>query len=216
MRYEFVSKRVVQPPHSELSIPSPKVRTLDVPALTSAVETNQLTLSVFSSDLGWMGVLWDGTRALRSVFGLKDMGQVHQNVVASHAMTADSVTVHVETDQPQQPSLRAVVTAMQDYARGQTVDFRSVPLDLDQMTVFQRAVLQRCREIPYGETISYAGLAVAAGSPAAARAVGNVMRTNRYPLLIPCHRVVGSGSLGGYSAPDGLDMKQRLLQMEQV
>ncbi|MEO1971721.1 MAG: MGMT family protein, partial [Pirellulaceae bacterium] len=64
--------------------------------------------------------------------------------------------------------------------------------------------------------ISYAGLAVAAGSPAAARAVGNVMRTNRYPLLIPCHRVVGSGSLGGYSAPDGLDMKQRLLQMEQV
>jgi methylated-DNA-[protein]-cysteine S-methyltransferase len=83
------------------------------------------------------------------------------------------------------------------------------------VTDFQRKVLDACRAIPPGETLSYAELAVIAGAPGAARAVGNVMRTNRIPLVIPCHRVVGSGgSLGGYSAPDGLAMKRKLLERE--
>jgi methylated-DNA-[protein]-cysteine S-methyltransferase len=188
-----------------------------MPVLASPLKVNSTTLSVFSTDLGWMGVLWDGRRVLRSVFGLKDMGDVHRNICSAADISLDATAVQIETDAPQDNSLRVVVATLQDYARGQKVDFRSVPIDIDKLTLFQRTVLQRCREIPYGETITYAGLAAAAGSPAAARAVGNVMRTNHFPLLIPCHRVVGSGgSLGGYSAPDGLDMKQRLLHLEQT
>jgi methylated-DNA-[protein]-cysteine S-methyltransferase len=62
---------------------------------------------------------------------------------------------------------------------------------------------------------TYGDLAAAIGSPGAARAVGSVMARNCFPLIVPCHRVLGAGgSLGGYSAPDGLRMKRRLLAME--
>ncbi len=58
-------------------------------------------------------------------------------------------------------------------------------------------------------------MAAAAGSPGAARAVGQVMRSNRTPLLVPCHRVVAAGGkIGGFSAPQGLVMKRRLLELE--
>jgi methylated-DNA-[protein]-cysteine S-methyltransferase len=63
--------------------------------------------------------------------------------------------------------------------------------------------------------LTYGQLARRVGSPAAARAVGSTMARNRLPLVIPCHRVVGSGGqLRGFSAPGGVAVKQRLLQME--
>src|SRR5437762_530922 len=63
--------------------------------------------------------------------------------------------------------------------------------------------------------LTYGDLSAAAGAPGAARAVGNVMAQNRYPIIVPCHRVVGSaGSLGGFSARDGISMKRRMLEME--
>ena len=66
-----------------------------------------------------------------------------------------------------------------------------------------------------GLTRTYGELAAECGSPGAARAVGSVMAKNRYPLIVPCHRVLAAGGeLGGYSAPDGLKMKRRLLEME--
>ena len=71
------------------------------------------------------------------------------------------------------------------------------------------------RNVPYGQTLSYAELAAKAGSPKAARAVGSVMAQNRVPLIIPCHRVVGSGGhLGGFSAPRGIAFKKQLLELE--
>jgi methylated-DNA-[protein]-cysteine S-methyltransferase len=108
-----------------------------------------------------------------------------------------------------------LVQRLSAYAEGRADTFLDVSLDLSHLTDFQREVVTLCRHIGYGKTLSYAELAARAGSPRAARAVGNVMRTNRFPLLVPCHRVVGSaGALGGYSAPDGLRMKERLLRME--
>ena len=75
--------------------------------------------------------------------------------------------------------------------------------------------MHQCRRIPYGRTMSYAELAAKAGSPNAARAVGNCMAGNRIPLIVPCHRVVCSdGRLGSYSAPGGTRMKRRLLDLE--
>ena len=95
------------------------------------------------------------------------------------------------------------------------MDFSGVQLDLSHLTSFQERVIQRCRAIPYGVTLNYGELARQAGSPRAARAVGNVMATNRFPLVVPCHRVVGAnGALGGYSAPNGLAIKVRLLRNE--
>jgi methylated-DNA-[protein]-cysteine S-methyltransferase len=95
------------------------------------------------------------------------------------------------------------------------VDFSYVPLALDHLTPFARQVVVACRRISWGLVSSYGELAARCGSPGAARAVGSVMAKNRYPLVVPCHRVLAAGgALGGYSAPDGLRMKRRLLAME--
>ena len=111
-------------------------------------------------------------------------------------------------------STQRVIKRLQKYADGANDMFLDVQLDDEGDTEFQRAVRNECREIPRGTTISYAQLATNAGSPRAARAVGNVMRTNRVPLIVPCHRVVAANSLGGYSAPNGLQLKVSLLRLE--
>jgi methylated-DNA-[protein]-cysteine S-methyltransferase len=108
-----------------------------------------------------------------------------------------------------------VLDRLTRYAEGEPVDFSGVPVAADHLTPFARRVVKFCRAIRRGQTRSYGDLAAAAGRPRAARAVGQVMATNRVPLVVPCHRVVASdGRLGGFSAPDGLAMKRRLLDLE--
>lgn len=87
------------------------------------------------------------------------------------------------------------------------------PLDLALARGFGRDVVERLREIPYGETRSYAQVAAASGSPRAVRAVGSACRRNPLPIAIPCHRVVRSdGGLGEYVG--GVEAKRLLLDVE--
>jgi methylated-DNA-[protein]-cysteine S-methyltransferase len=103
---------------------------------------------------------------------------------------------------------------LNDYFAGRTVRF-TVSIDLSKQPPFFRAVYEACRKVPYGKTASYLDLARAAGSPNAARAVGQAMARNPMPLVIPCHRIVSAdGSLGGFSSPRGLQLKSRLLRLE--
>jgi len=82
-------------------------------------------------------------------------------------------------------------------------------------TPFERSVWEALRAIPYGRTVSYGQLAAALGRPGAARAVGRATGSNPLPIVIPCHRVVGSrGELTGFGG--GLSAKQRLLELEGV
>jgi methylated-DNA-[protein]-cysteine S-methyltransferase len=88
-------------------------------------------------------------------------------------------------------------------------------LDWTGVSDFHREVLRLCHAIPVGETLTYGQLAKLAGSPHAARAVGGAMARNRWPLIVPCHRVVGSsGKLTGYSGEGGLKTKHWLLEHE--
>ncbi len=113
--------------------------------------------------------------------------------------------------------LTAAAQRLERYAAGEQVDFADIPVDLRQGTPFQEEVRKALRKGPYGTTISYLDLSITAGRPRAARAVGGVMARNPIPLVLPCHRVTGSyGNLGGYSAPQGLEMKRRLLAMEEA
>ena len=108
------------------------------------------------------------------------------------------------------------VQAVQGYFLGKRARF-DVPVDLTSYTPFQRHVLEACRKIPYGKTASYKDLACAVGSPQAARGVGGVMARNPLPLVVPCHRVLhADGSIGGFSSPEGIDEKRRLLELEGV
>ena len=160
--------------------------------------------TVFSTSLGWMGLTWNAGGLHRLTLG-------HD----SPRKAADRIKdgAHAMSDPP--AAIAELVERIQDFADGKDDDFLDVQLNLNDLTTFQRSVVRHCRRIPIGKTMTYAQLAAKAGSPQAARAVGNVMASNRFALIVPCHRVVGSGgSLGGYSAPTGLKMKRRLLERE--
>ncbi|MBI4366850.1 MAG: MGMT family protein [Deltaproteobacteria bacterium] len=91
----------------------------------------------------------------------------------------------------------------------------AIPLDLGRVATFHAAAYRAARDIPAGRTLTYGELATRAGSPGAARAVGQALARNPVPLLIPCHRVIAaSGRLGGFTAPGGLGLKRHLLALE--
>ena len=105
-----------------------------------------------------------------------------------------------------------IAKQLADYFEGRSVDF-SIPFDLREGTPFQRRVWEATRLIPYGKTKTYLEIARQVRSPRSARAVGQALGKNPVPIVVPCHRVVASdGTLGGFGG--GLDMKQRLLDME--
>lgn len=109
--------------------------------------------------------------------------------------------------------LASVETQLTEYFAGKREAF-SIALDL-KGTVFQRRVWHVLMQIPYGSTVSYKDVAIAAGNPAAVRAVGQANNRNPVAIIVPCHRVVGSdGRLIGYGG--GLDVKSRLLELEGV
>ena len=102
-----------------------------------------------------------------------------------------------------------------EYLASQRQDF-DLPIDWSLYTPFQRQALQATIAVPYGQTVTYGELAARLGRPRAARAVGRAEATNPLPLVIPCHRVLGSdGKLHGYGAGAGLATKAWLLALEQ-
>jgi O-6-methylguanine DNA methyltransferase len=109
---------------------------------------------------------------------------------------------------------REAIDQLSEYLAGNRREF-DLLLDLSTMTRFQLEVLHLTFHIPYGQTSTYKDIAIQVGKPRAARAVGRVEATNPIPLVIPCHRVLGSdGSLHGYGGPGGIKLKAWLLQLE--
>ena len=105
-----------------------------------------------------------------------------------------------------------VRTQLDEYFAGKRRKFE-LDVDLGPAREFGRAVLGQLARVPYGELTTYGTLAERAGRPRAARAVGTIMNRNPVPIVLPCHRVVGSsGSLVGYAG--GLERKRTLLELE--
>jgi methylated-DNA-[protein]-cysteine S-methyltransferase len=108
-----------------------------------------------------------------------------------------------------------LVHTVEAYFRGDPVSFADVRFDGDGWTPFQEDVAAALRQIAYGEIVSYSDLARLAGYPRAQRAAGTFCARNRFPLVLPCHRVVGAGGIGSYGSL-GVDYKRRLLALEGV
>ena len=110
-------------------------------------------------------------------------------------------------------SVQEMITA---YFAGTYVNFdKGICIGLDGLSEFSQRILNACRNVRYGERISYAQLAKKAGRPKAVRAVGAALAKNPLPLIIPCHRVTYSdGRAGGFSAAGGKRMKEKLLRHE--
>ena len=163
---------------------------------------------VFPSDLGWMALAWNKDQLLRLTFG-------HPSATAALA-SLEADDIHLPAMTTAIPDrISSLVARLQSYAAGNDEKFDDIALDLSHLTAFQSRVVRACRRIGRGRVRTYGELAEAAGADGAARAVGNVMAHNRFPIIVPCHRVVGSaGSLGGFSARDGINLKRRMLEME--
>ena len=105
---------------------------------------------------------------------------------------------------------------LREYAAGQRKEF-NLSVDWDVLNEFQRKALKATAAIPFGETRTYKEIALEIGSPRASRAVGRAEATNPMPVVLPCHRVIGSDrKLHGYGAGQGLDTKTWLLKLEGV
>lgn len=99
---------------------------------------------------------------------------------------------------------------------GNPQDLSRIPLDLSNLTPFQRRVAEVLRATRPGQTLSYGDVALLCGRPGAARAVGQAVKANPILILVPCHRVVATQGPGGWSAFGSPEIKQRLLQLDRI
>ncbi len=159
-------------------------------------------LDVFQTRIGWIGLAWTSRGIVWLVLPRESRTKVVQELQREFA---DGVIGDVPAE---------IRNELTEYAEGKRREF-TLPLDWSLVKPFQRAVLTAALKIPFGETRTYGWVARAIGKPRAARAVGRALATNPIPLILPCHRVVGSdGSLTGYGG--GLPLKRRLLEMESL
>ncbi len=152
---------------------------------------------------GWVGIAW-------SARGLTAL-------TLPQATEAQALArLPAGSESPPAPPAGLDLAALDDrlgrYFQGEPVRFDE-PLDPAIGTDFQRRVWAAVRSIPWGETRTYGDIARQVGSPGAARAVGQAMARNPWPIVVPCHRVIGyGGRLTGFGGR--LDLKRRMLALE--
>lgn len=160
-------------------------------------------VTVCQTAYGWVGVAWS------------DRGLVALTLPEASEVAALSRLPAGSAQRPAAtPGLDIAILCekLQAYFERDVVDMDE-PLDSTIGTQFQRRVWAITRDIPRGQTRTYSQIARQAGSPRAARAVGQSMARNPWPIVVPCHRVLGSdGSLTGFGG--GVAMKRRMLQLE--
>jgi len=173
-------------------------------------------VAVLESELGWIAFGVRGEALVGVVFGHASAANASRGLCRVFGIAEGAwLKRRVELGDGELRTVARIADKLHGYAGGESVDLRDIAIDESHLTPFGRRVTAACRRIPNGQTRTYGQLAAVCGSPGAARAVGQVMARNRFPLVVPCHRVLGAGgSLGGFSAPQGLAMKRRLLALE--
>jgi len=143
------------------------------------------------------------------------MKEIFQTPIGSVAVQTDGGVVrevHLGARGRPQAVSTPVARDLARYFSGESVDFGRYDVDLSGYTEFERRVYAATRRIPPGEVRTYGDIARAIGKPGASRAVGNALGKNPACIVIPCHRVVASDGLGGFTG--GLAWKRRLLHLE--
>lgn len=156
----------------------------------------------FETALGWMAVVWSSGGLRRVVLPQGSREIVLEKINRSAC----------PVEEAPYPHCLEVIQRIRDYLDGREVEFH-YRLDLSGISDFRRRVYGVVERIPRGEMRSYSWVAYALGLPGSARAVGQALARNPFPIVVPCHRVVRSdGSLGDYSG--GVDLKKKLLELE--
>ena len=164
--------------------------------------------SLFETAIGTCGVAW----STRGIVGLQ---LPESNDAATEKRLSAKAQGSVPGVLPE--AVEKAIADVRHYLAGNQVDFAPLTLDLDGIETFNRMIYGLLRAIGWGRTTTYGELARRAGSPEAARAVGQAMGSNPIPIIIPCHRVLAKGHrIGGFSAYGGTMTKERLLALEGV
>lgn len=160
---------------------------------------------VFKTAWGWSAIAYQNEGLLREVI----MPVAFRTDILNRIKDGARI-LGANSDSP----ALALSERIQAYFEGSIVQDWNVQLDASQLTPFTRQVLALTRTVGYGQTCYYHEIAEAIGNPNACRAVGQALSRNPWPLIVPCHRVVGVQHVGGFSAPGGIQAKRRLLDWE--
>lgn len=165
------------------------------------------SLALFETRLGRCGLAW-GRAGLRSVSFAHDSDDATRAVLRKRAPDA------VETDAL--PAMIAqVIDDISALHQGASRDFSQAVLDQSDIGKFERRVYALSRKIQPGAVKTYGDLARALGDISLSRRVGQALGRNPFPIVVPCHRIVGAdGAMTGFSAPGGAALKRRLLKIE--
>jgi O-6-methylguanine DNA methyltransferase len=169
---------------------------------------NLVSCAVFKTSIGWCGLVMERGKVRRFSIGYASPRQLKRHI--RNDLGDDICFKH-------SAAMKMIIQKLRHYCSGQKVSLSRVPMDWSSLTPFERKVLRAAARIPYGSVVTYGGLARKIGSPRSARAVGNALAKNPFPLFVPCHRIIkGDGSIGGFSARKGIILKKRLLNMERL
>ena len=164
-----------------------------------------------STPLGPIGIA-ASEKGITAVDFIRNLGEFHRNLLDQGLSLPDMYLQNQST--PANIHLTSATEQLSEYFSGTRRDF-TCAIDYSFMTTFQKQVLKITFAIPYGQVLTYGDIARKIGRPGAARAVGRAEATNPMPLIIPCHRVIGSdGKLHGYGGRGGIKTKAWLLQFE--
>jgi len=162
--------------------------------------------ALFDTAIGRCGVAWGG----RGIAGVQLPEAGERETLARMLRRFPAAG---EATPP--PEVRQVIDRIVALLRGKASDLSTVRLDMDEVPVFHRRVYEAARAIPQGMTLSYGEIATRVGAPGAARAVGQALGRNPFPIVVPCHRVLAAGGkIGGFSAQGGIATKRRMLAIE--
>ncbi|MTD58130.1 methylated-DNA--[protein]-cysteine S-methyltransferase [Amycolatopsis pithecellobii] len=162
--------------------------------------------AVFETAIGHCGIAW-GERGVVSVC------LPEGSATTTRARLRANFPDAVETEPPE--AVRWAIAEIVALLRGESRDLLAVPLDLDGVPEFHRRVYEIARTIPPGKTLTYGEVASRLGMPGSAQAVGRALGRNPFPIVVPCHRVLGAdGKMVGFSAPGGVETKRKMLVIE--
>jgi len=162
--------------------------------------------ALFDTAMGRCGIAW-GERGIAGV-QLPEAGEAETRARMLHRFPAAGEAVPP-------PEAQRAVDGIVALLRGEDSDLSSVALDMDHVPAFHRRVYEATRTIQPGMTLSYGALAAQIGASGAARAVGQALGRNPFPIVVPCHRVLAAGGrIGGFSAGGGTTTKRRMLAIE--
>lgn len=177
--------------------------------------SDTLYAHVFATSLGWIGVLGGDSGLVAVRLGESSEPETWSRLEAT-ACELGSLSLKCSSGSRGLPAALAdAVRTLSAYCRDGGTDLSVIRIDYRFGTQLQRRIWDATRMIAPGQTLSYKELAERVGLPRGARPTGQAMARNRLLLVVPCHRVVSSsGALTGYSNPQGLNLKQKLLDHE--